>query len=91
MTSSSRYADALLWAEQLHRDQRRKGKPIPYISHLIAVSALVWEDGGTEDQAIANIMREEARRKRLERRQRAKARRSSDRNYRPGGVRHAEE
>ena len=45
----------------------------------------------TEDQAIANIMREEARRKRLERRQRAKARRSNDRIYRPGGVWHAEE
>lgn len=56
MTSSSRYADALLWAEQLHRAQRRKGKPIPYISHLIAVSALVWEDGGTEDQAIAALL-----------------------------------
>ena len=56
MTSSARYADALLWAEQLHRDQRRKGKPIPYISHLIAVSALVWEDGGTEDQAIAALL-----------------------------------
>ena len=45
----------------------------------------------TEDQAIANVMREEARRKRLEQRQRAKARRNSDRIYRPGGVWHAEE
>jgi ADP-ribosylglycohydrolase len=23
---------------------------VPYISHLISVSALVWEDGGNEDQ-----------------------------------------
>ena len=44
----------------------------------------------TEDQAIANIMREEARRKRLERRQRAKDQRNSDRIGRPGGVWHAE-
>jgi hypothetical protein len=29
---------------------------VPYISHLIAVSALVWEDGGTEDQAIAGLL-----------------------------------
>jgi hypothetical protein len=53
MSVSARYGEALLWAEQIHRDQRRKGKAIPYISHLISVSALVWEDGGTEDQAIA--------------------------------------
>lgn len=56
MSTESRYGEALLWAEQLHREQRRKGKPIPYISHLIAVSALVWEDGGTEDQAIAALL-----------------------------------
>ena len=51
MTITPRYGEALLWAEALHRNQRRKGKAVPYISHLISVSALVWEDGGTEDQA----------------------------------------
>ena len=50
------YVDALSWAAQLHSRQRRKGKPVPYISHLIAVSGLVWEDGGTEDQAIAALL-----------------------------------
>jgi len=53
---SARYGEALLWAEAIHRDQRRKGKGVPYISHLISVSALVWEDGGTEDQAIAALL-----------------------------------
>ncbi len=53
---SERYDEALLWAAQLHRDQRRKGKPVPYISHLIAVSGLVWEDGGDEEQAIAGLL-----------------------------------
>ena len=53
---TSRYGEALLWAEEIHRDQRRKGKAVPYISHLIAVSALVWEDGGTEEQAIAALL-----------------------------------
>ena len=48
MIISSRYGVALRWAEEIHRPQRRKGKPIPYISHLISVSALVWEDGGNE-------------------------------------------
>lgn len=53
---SARYGEALLWAEELHRGQRRKGKQVPYISHLISVSALVWEDGGTEEQAIAALL-----------------------------------
>jgi (p)ppGpp synthase/HD superfamily hydrolase len=55
-THSERYDEALLWAAQLHRCQSRNGKPVPYISHLIAVSGLVWEDGGTEDQAIAGLL-----------------------------------
>jgi (p)ppGpp synthase/HD superfamily hydrolase len=29
---------------------------VPYIAHLIAVSGLVWEDGGTEEQAIAGLL-----------------------------------
>jgi (p)ppGpp synthase/HD superfamily hydrolase len=56
MAVSARYGAALLWAEELHRVQRRKGKAIPYISHLIGVSALVWEDGGSEEQAIAALL-----------------------------------
>ncbi|WP_392351118.1 HD domain-containing protein [Parasynechococcus sp.] len=56
MTLTPRYGEALQWADALHRNQRRKGKPIPYISHLISVSALVWEDGGNEDQAIAALL-----------------------------------
>jgi (p)ppGpp synthase/HD superfamily hydrolase len=56
MPITPRYGDALAWADALHRDQRRKGKAVPYISHLIAVSGLVWEDGGTEDQAIAGLL-----------------------------------
>ena len=54
--TTPRYGEALLWAEAIHRDQRRKGKAVPYISHLISVSALVWEDGGTEEQAIAALL-----------------------------------
>ena len=56
MMITARYGEALAWAELLHRQQRRKGKDIPYISHLISVSALVWEDGGNEDQAIAALL-----------------------------------
>jgi (p)ppGpp synthase/HD superfamily hydrolase len=53
---SERYTQALSLAAHLHRDQNRKGKDVPYISHLIAVSAMVWEDGGNEHQAIAALL-----------------------------------
>nr|WP_087069389.1 HD domain-containing protein [Cyanobium sp. NIES-981] len=53
---SERYTQALTLAAHLHRHQCRKGKTVPYIAHLIAVSALVWEDAGTEDQAIAALL-----------------------------------
>ena len=58
MLITPRYGAALAWADELHRDQRRKGKAVPYISHLIAVSGLGWEDGGTEDQAMAVLLHE---------------------------------
>ncbi|MCS5693619.1 HD domain-containing protein [Cyanobium sp. FGCU-6] len=53
---SPRYTEALACAAELHRNQWRKGKAVPYIAHLITVSALVWEDGGSEDQAIAALL-----------------------------------
>ena len=56
MNITPRYGEALQWTDALHREQRRKGKAVPYIAHLIAVSSLVWEDGGNEDQAIAALL-----------------------------------
>lgn len=53
---TGRYGEALSWANELHKTQKRKGKRVPYISHLLTVSALVWEDGGDEDQAIAALL-----------------------------------
>ena len=43
-------------ASHYHRDCVRKGTSIPYISHLLAVSALVIEHGGTEVQAAAALL-----------------------------------
>jgi hypothetical protein len=56
MLITDRYGEALSWADELHRTQKRKGKEVPYVSHLLTVSALVWEDGGNEDQAIAALL-----------------------------------
>ncbi|MGY1690359.1 HD domain-containing protein [Geodermatophilus sp. SYSU D01105] len=53
---SERFDDALLFAARHHRDQRRKGSEVPYVSHLMSVSALVLEHGGSEDQAIAALL-----------------------------------
>lgn len=52
----ARYNEALAFAAALHCDQVRKGAEIPYISHLISVSALVMEYGGDSDQAIAGLL-----------------------------------
>ena len=55
-----RYDEALIYSHKLHREQTRKGTSIPYISHLMTVSALVIENGGTEDQAIAALLHDAA-------------------------------
>ena len=56
MVLSKRFNEALSYAESLHREQKRKGTDIPYISHLLIVSSLVLENGGNEDQAIAALL-----------------------------------
>lgn len=53
---SPRYLDALVCAAHLHAGQVRKARPSPYLSHVLAVSALVIEDGGSEDEAIAALL-----------------------------------
>jgi len=53
---STRFEVALVYATRLHANQVRKGSGIPYISHLLSVAALVLEDGGNEDEAIAALL-----------------------------------
>lgn len=54
--TSDRYANALAYAATIHAGQVRKGTTIPYVSHLLSVSARVWTHGGDEDQAIAGLL-----------------------------------
>ena len=56
MKLSNRFEQALILATQLHANQVRKGSDVPYISHLLSVAALVLEDGGDEDEAIAALL-----------------------------------
>ncbi|MGY1653417.1 HD domain-containing protein [Geodermatophilus sp. SYSU D01119] len=53
---SERYDEALAYASAHHREQLRKGSRVPYLTHLMSVSALVLEHGGSEDQAIAGLL-----------------------------------
>src|SRR6266480_7081738 len=56
MALTSRFEEAITFATQLHAKQLRKGTTIPYIAHLLAVTALVLENGGSEDEAIAALL-----------------------------------
>lgn len=52
----ARFREALAYAAEAHEEELRKGTKIPYVSHLLGVAALVLEDGGDEDQAIAALL-----------------------------------
>jgi (p)ppGpp synthase/HD superfamily hydrolase len=47
-------ATRLAW--QWHGQQTRKGKPSPYLSHLLQVQGLVIDHGGNTEQAIAALL-----------------------------------
>jgi len=53
-----RFADALGYAASVHRGQTRRG--CPYVAHLLRVTGLVLEDGGSEDEAIAALLHDAA-------------------------------
>ena len=50
------FSRALLFAADKHRTQVRKGGGIPYLGHLLSVTGLVIEAGGSENQAIAALL-----------------------------------
>jgi (p)ppGpp synthase/HD superfamily hydrolase len=56
MTLTPRFTEAVAYALAAHSGQVRKGSTIPYLSHLLAVSAIVLEHGGDEDTAVAALL-----------------------------------
>lgn len=54
--ASLRFRRAVTAALNFHREQTRKGGTIPYISHVLAVTAIVQEHGGDEEEAIAALL-----------------------------------
>ena len=53
---STRVDDALALAAEAFRTHIRKATNVPYLTHLLAVCALVGEHGGDEDQLIAALL-----------------------------------
>ena len=51
-----RLQKAFRYAAAKHAGQTRKQTAVPYLSHLMAVTALVLEAGGDEDLAIAALL-----------------------------------
>src|SRR3954470_14077825 len=55
-----RFDDAFAYAHQVHERQVRKGSGVPYLGHLLGVSSIVLDDGGSEDEAIAALLHDAA-------------------------------
>lgn len=53
---TEKFEEALGYATRLHAGQFRKQSRVPYIAHLLGVAALVLEDGGSENEAIAALL-----------------------------------
>lgn len=53
---TERFDAALHYATAHHALQLRKGTPIPYAAHLLAVASLVLEMHGDEDEAIGGLL-----------------------------------
>ena len=53
---TQRFDAALHFATRHHARQLRKGTPVPYTAHLLAVASLVLEMHGDEDEAIGALL-----------------------------------
>lgn len=57
---STRFDEAFAYTHEVHRAQMRKGNDSPYIGHLLGVTSIVLDDGGSEDEAIAALLHDAA-------------------------------
>ena len=56
MKLSPNFEDALIYATQAHCDQTRKKTGIPYIAHVLGVTAIALEYGANETEAIGALL-----------------------------------
>ena len=55
-----RFTRAFAHALEVHGAMKRKGTDIPYMAHLLGVTSLVLQYGGTEDEAIGALLHDAA-------------------------------
>jgi (p)ppGpp synthase/HD superfamily hydrolase len=53
---SENFEEALIYATRAHGDQMRKKTGIPYIAHILGVTAIALEYGATETEAISALL-----------------------------------
>jgi (p)ppGpp synthase/HD superfamily hydrolase len=53
---TERFQRAFAMASEIHARQLRKSTRVPYVAHVMSVSALVLENGGDEDAAISGLL-----------------------------------
>jgi (p)ppGpp synthase/HD superfamily hydrolase len=51
---------AFSYAHEVHAGQFKKGTSVPYLGHLMGVSSIVLDDGGSEDEAVAALLHDAA-------------------------------
>ncbi len=56
MNLSPKFEEALVYATRVHGGQLRKKTQIPYIGHLLGVTAIALEYGANETEAIAALL-----------------------------------
>jgi (p)ppGpp synthase/HD superfamily hydrolase len=56
MKLSRQFEKALVYATRAHSDQTRRKTGIPYIAHILGVTAIAMEYGANETEAIAALL-----------------------------------
>jgi GTP pyrophosphokinase len=56
MRLSARFETALVYATRVHGGQLRKKTRIPYVAHILGVTAIAMEYGATETEAIGALL-----------------------------------
>jgi (p)ppGpp synthase/HD superfamily hydrolase len=56
MNLSEQFEEALIYATRAHRNQTRKKTGIPYVAHILGVSAIALEYGANETEAIGALL-----------------------------------
>ena len=56
MKFSEKFQEALIYATRAHGDQMRKKTGIPFVAHILGVTAIALEYGASETEAIGALL-----------------------------------